>query len=786
MTRSRNGTSTQRDDSTGNSLPANSAFNDFLRLTQDDRDVLARYETTLNRGDKHFSGIFLDYLAAFPTTARHLQKSRKRGGNLECLLCRKEGPLADVLSRDLSETSAQGRLRLGKSGRRHGIESAWILGAYRLYLTHLQGLIRSDAEIADADRGALETSATKFLLRDMGLVLEGYWGANLRRVQRENAAMAEVQAQTTNLLSNIPQLLWSVDVASGRAPFISPSAQRVFKTDGDLPIPCLGATIAKDRRKLQLAWETALTGERVVVECRVRQPDGKIRWYRRTLSPFVDTGGKVTRIDGIMEDTTDAKRILQKLRALATTDPLTGLPNRSLFEDRFNQAIHAAVRRHHEVVLVLIDIDHFKEINDTLGHPAGDQVLTLLGQRLAALLRASDTVARLGGDEFAVLMPYAIDGRKTAAQFLRKMLKSLGAPFRLGDHELFVRTGIGIAMYPEHGDDVETLMRNADVALYGTKNRDVDYLFYNNASDTKASRGISLSAELRHAIRRRELTLHYQPQIDVRRRCIVGAEALVRWNHSRLGLLEPKKFLPAAERTGYIRTLTYWVLENSLRQCGRWRRLGWHMRVTVNVSARALRDPNFVARTREILRETSVPATALEIEVTENTVMTDVGHFRGVLAQLGDFGVRIAIDNFGSGFSSLALLDELAVDTLKIDKSFVQIMTGDKHATNVARSTVNLGHDLGCTLVAEGVENRETWEMLSALGCDNAQGFLVSKPLLPEALDSWLIKSPWNSGSESPATVAAEPSVERTLFPHVRRGQLPPDRRLRNRGRETH
>ena len=214
MTRSRNGTSTQRDDSTGNSPPANSAFTDFLRLTQDDRDVLARYETTLNRGDKHFSGIFLDYLAAFPTTAGLLQKFRKRGGDLESLLRRKEGPLADVLSRDLSEASAHGRIRLGESGRRHGIESAWILGAYRLYLTHLQGLIRSDAEIADADRGALETSATKFLLRDMGLVLEGYWGANLRRVQRENAAMAEVQAQTTSLLSNIPQLLWSVDVAS--------------------------------------------------------------------------------------------------------------------------------------------------------------------------------------------------------------------------------------------------------------------------------------------------------------------------------------------------------------------------------------------------------------------------------------------------------------------------------------------------------------------------------------------------------------------------------------------
>ena len=781
MNRSRNDTSTQRDDSTGNSVPAKNAFSDFLGLTEDDRELLARYRSTLSRGDKQFSAVLFDYLAAFPTAAKLLQNFQKRGGKLPH---REEGLRAHVLSGDPSDASAQNRIRLGEKGRRHGVEPAWILGAYQLYLAHLQGLIRGHANIADMDRGALETSATKLLLRDMGLVLEGYWSANARRLQHENAKAAETQTQTNSLLSNIPQLLWSVDVASSRALFISPSLHKVFKTDSDLPIPCFGATIAKDRRKLRLAWETALAGERAVVECRVRQPDGKIRWYRRTLSPFADTDGKVTRIDGIMEDTTDAKRMLQKLRTLATTDSLTGLPNRSLFEDRFKQATHAAARRNREVVLVMIDIDHFKEINDTLGHPVGDQVLTLLGQRLGALLRATDTVARLGGDEFAVLMPDVSHGRKTAAQFLKKMLNSLSAPFQLGDHELFVRTGIGVAVYPEHGDDVETLMHNADVAMYATKNRDVDYLFY-NAPTAKASRGTNLSADLRQAIKGRELLLHYQPQIDVRRRSVVGAEALVRWNHPELGLLGPEKFLPAAERSGFIRTLTYWVLENSLRQCHRWQQLGWQLRVTVNVSARAMRDPNFVARTRKTLRDAGVAASALEIEVTENTVMADVEHVRDVLKQLADHGVRIAIDNFGTGFSSLALLDELSVDTLKIDKSFVQTMTADKHAINVARSAVNLGHDLGCTLVAQGVENRDTWEMLSALGCDHAQGFLVSRPLLPDALDGWLIESPWNSGSALPPAVGSS-SVEPTLFPHLRRGQSAPDRRLRNRGRETH
>jgi diguanylate cyclase (GGDEF)-like protein len=787
MNRSRNDTSTQRDDSTGNSVLANNAFDDFLSLTEDDRALLTCYQSTLNRSDKQFSAVLFDYLAAFPTAAKLLQNFQKRGGKSESLSRRDGGLRAHILSGDLSEASTQNRIRLGEKGRRHGVEPAWILGAYQLYLEHLQALIRGHADIADLDRSPLETSVTKLVLRDMGLVLEGYWSADARRLQRENAKVAETQTQTNSLLSNIPQLLWSVDVASGKTLFISPSTQKVFKTDSDLPIPCFGTTIAKDRRKLRLAWETALAGERAVVECRVRQPDGKIRWYRRTLSPFLDADTKVTRIDGIMEDTTDEKRMLQKLRTLATTDSLTGLPNRSLFEDRFKQAIHAAARRNHEVVLVMIDIDHFKKINDTLGHPAGDQVLTLLGQRLGALLRATDTVARLGGDEFAVLMPDVSHGRKTAAQFLKKMLKSLSAPFQLGDHELFVRTGIGVAVCPEHGDDVDTLMRNADIALYATKNSDVDYLFFDNASTTKGSRATNLSADLRKAIKGQELLLHYQPQIDVRRRTIVGVEALVRWSHPHLGLLMPEKFLPAAERSGFIRTVTYWVLEDALRQCSRWQRLGWRLRVTVNVSARALRDPNFVERTCEILKGLGVPASVLEIEVTENTVMSDVEHVRDVLAQLAKYGVRIAIDDFGTGFSSLALLDELSVDTLKIDKSFVQIMTADKHARNVARSAVNLGHDLGCTLVAEGVENRDTWEMLSALGCDNAQGFLVSKPLLPEALDGWLIKSPWNSGSAPREKLAAaSPSIEPTLFPHVSRAHSAPDRRLRNRGRETH
>jgi len=761
-------------------LSTNRAFDDFLQLTTRDRKLLTRYRPTLMRGGERFARVFYDYLLAFPATAEVLKKFQKRGGNIENLVRRQMAHLSKLLSGEPSVSSDRRLAHIGAIHHRHGIEPAWMLGAYRLYLNHLQALVRRNPSIADKDRAALEASLIKILFRDMGLALEGFWQGNLSDLQREKTKVGELQAQVTSLLANIPQVLWSVDVASNRAVYVSPSTEDISMADTDLPIPSNGPTLAKDRRKLRQAWNKALSGERVEVDSRVRQPDGEVRWFRRTLCPFVDTNGDVTRVDGVMEDATDSKHMVQKLHTLATTDSLTGLPNRALFKDRFKQALHAAARRNREVVLVLIDLDHFKEINDTLGHPAGDQVLTLIGQRLSTLLRASDTVARLGGDEFAVLLPDVPNGRKTAARFLKKMLKSFDSPLKVGDNELFLRTGIGVAVYPEHGGDAATLMNNADVAMYGTKNRDVDYLFYDNAPTPNGSEHADLLGDLHHAIQQRELVLHYQPQIDVRQRRVVGVEALVRWNHPQHGLMTPKEFLPVAERSGFICALTYWVLNRAARQCAHWQRAGWSMRVTVNVSPRALRDPDFFERTRQILRNANIAAPWLEIEITESALLNDFEHIRAVLLQLAALGVRIAIDNFGSDHSSLAPFEKLSVNTLKIDSSFIQRIVADKRAATVARSALELGRDFGCTLIAAGVENRITWERLSQLGCDHAQGFLVSKPLTPDALDAWLIGSPWNSGSN------ALPKGGQIISPVAERMIADADRRIGSSARRDH
>lgn len=735
----------KRDD-TGRTV--NRAFNDFLRLRDLDRDLVIRYRRTLGRGGKRFARIFYDYLLAFPATAAAIARFQARGGRIEDLVRRQVEHLSGLLSGDTDEHSAERIIQMGEVHQRHGIEPVWMLGAYVLYLDHLQTLIRTSAPVRDADRPALENGITRLLFRDMGLALEGYWRASLRDLEHERAKVGELQTQITSLLSNLPQLLWSIDVKSNRALYVSPAAREICQGDVSLPIPCLKQTLAPDREQVRQAWRKALRGERVEIESRVRLPDGELRWFRRVFCPFADAAGDVIRVDGLMEETTAARRQMQELHALATTDVLTGLPNRALFYDRLNQAIGAARRTGREIVLMLLDLDHFKEINDTWGHPAGDQVLVLVAQRLSATLRSTDTLARLGGDEFAILLPDVADGRQTATRFVKKLAKCFDDPFRLGENELSLRAGIGVVVYPEHGDEPTGLMSRADVAMYGTKNREVDYLVYDAAFDPDGPPRLQLARDLREAIRQEELVLHYQPRVDLRTRRVIAVEGLLRWNHPQQGLLWPDAFLGLAERTGCISTVTDWVIETALRQCKAWRRAGLALGVAVNVSARALHEPTFFNRIRRILRALGSPASSLEIEISESALMHDAEQVRALLARLARLGVRVTIDHFGTGSTSLAALEALPLHALKVDRSFVSDMARNPGHAKIVRSALDLGRNFGYRRVAEGIENRETWDALSALGCDEAQGFLISEPLPVDRLDAWLRESAWRPAPE--------------------------------------
>lgn len=460
------------------------SFNEFLGLHACDQAFLRRYRDALHKGADEFDAKFYDYFLSYPATAAVLKNYQAQGGNIEELIDKQLAHLCGFLTGDIGETSAQRLEHVGKIHYRNAIEPVWMMGAYLLYLTHLQGRIRENAVIEDREREALDLTITKLLFRDMGLMLQGYWDASVEALHDEREKVFALQTQITGLLSNIPQLLWSVDVVNNRALFVSPSAREICQGEPDMPIPGLRWTLPEDRKAVQRAWENTLKGAKTEVESRVQCAVGEPRWFRRFFYPYTNAAGKVVRIDGVMEDMSDAKANLERLHILATTDNLTGLTNRTLFHDRLGQAIAAAKRAEgKDVILMIIDLNRFKEINDTLGHKAGDAVLIEIARRLQSALRDSDTLARLGGDEFAVLLPNVKNARRTGKQIANKMLRALLPPVKYEKHELHVGGAVGVAVYPEDGDDTTTLMSRADAAMYQSKSENEGYRFYDPRFD---------------------------------------------------------------------------------------------------------------------------------------------------------------------------------------------------------------------------------------------------------------------------------------------------------------
>ena len=429
---------------------------------------------------------------------------------------------------------------------------------------------------------------------------------------------------------------------------------------------------------------------------------------------------------------------LAEIEHQALHDGLTGLPNRDLFRRRIDDALAEAEQRRSGVAVLLLDLDRFKEINDTLGHQSGDLLLQALAHRLENLIRATDTVARLGGDEFAIVSPGA--GEEAGAFALAERIRAgLEAPFALAGLTVEVEASIGIALYPDHGADVEALIRHADVAMYNGKKTHRPML-YSQKDDHYSPDRLALVGELRRAIANGELVVHYQPRVELATGDVQTVEALVRWDHPERGLLSPGEFLPLAEHTGLIRPLTGYVLDEALADCASWSQDGLRPGVSANLSARDLLDADLPREVESLLTKHGVNPTLLEVEITENTILTDPERTRIVLERLRDLGVRLSIDDFGTGFSSLGQLKRLPVDVLKIDKSFVLNMEHDDNDDVIVRSTIELGHNLGLRVVAEGVETQETWSRLAQLGCDTAQGFFISRPLPRIVLVDWLRK----------------------------------------------
>lgn len=417
-------------------------------------------------------------------------------------------------------------------------------------------------------------------------------------------------------------------------------------------------------------------------------------------------------------------------------DALTGLPNRELLRDRLHQAITLGRRRRRGVALLVMDLDQFKEINNTLGHASGDQILKQMGARLCNALRASDTVARLGGDEFALLMPEG-DARQ-AVQLANKVHKILEPPYRVNDMDIEVSPSIGIGVFPDHGMSADEIMRRADVAMYQAKQKHSGHAVYEQETDAHSVRRLALMSDLRHAIDNGELMLYYQPEVELKSGAVIGVEALARWRHPQNGFIPPDEFIPLAEKSGMIKALTELVLQEALRQYHAWRRAGICLNMSVNLSARNLHDPSLPGRLRQLLAAWDVPSGDIHLEITESAMMANPERAGQILADFDAMGLGLWIDDFGTGYSSLDYLKRLPVDAIKIDKSFVRDMTEDKHNAAIVRATVELAHNLGLKVVAEGVENEQTRAALRGLGCDFMQGYYISKPVPAEELARWL------------------------------------------------
>ena len=472
-------------------------------------------------------------------------------------------------------------------------------------------------------------------------------------------------------------------------------------------------------------------------DCRVvmrsYRKDGTMYWNELHIAPVKDDEGEVTHYVGVQNDITEMKRYQHEIEQQANFDSLTGLPNRNLLTDRAATEILRAERDAHDIAVVFIDLDNFRVVNDSLGHAVGNQLLRLVGERLGSALREMDAIARPGGDEFVLVLGEQENERTISSQ-MQRIVDVFARPFAVGEQELFVTASIGVASYPQDGKKFDVLLKNSEVAMYRAKDLGRNtFQFYTAEMNARVSERLALESWLRRAVERNELLLHYQPQVDLRTRHIFGAEALVRWQHPKLGMVSPGKFIPLAEQTGLIVPIGEWVLRTACAQNKAWQDAGLPpIAVAVNISARQFREKSLLNSVAAILKETGLDPKFLELEVTEGVIMHDAEAVIAILQQLNAMGVTLSIDDFGTGYSSLSYLKRFPVDRLKIDQSFVRDITLGADSAAIVQAVITLGHSLNLRVIAEGVETAEQLQFLMQRECDEKQGYLFSRPVPAE------------------------------------------------------
>jgi diguanylate cyclase (GGDEF)-like protein/PAS domain S-box-containing protein len=492
-----------------------------------------------------------------------------------------------------------------------------------------------------------------------------------------------------------------------------------------------------DRAYYEKMWSTLERAGTWQGEIWNRRKNGEVYPEWLSINVIYGEDGKVSQYAAIFTDITERKKTEERIKNLAYFDVLTGMPNRRLFTDRLQVAIANAHRAGHPLGIMILDLDLFKRINDTLGHGLGDAVLCETANRLSRCLREGDTVSRLGGDEFVVLLP-RFEEVEDVAKLAERVIGIVRQPVVLDGHELYVTASIGIAVYPDDGSSVEALIKNADTAMYRAKDIGRNcYQLYTPAMNARSVERLAMESSLRHALERGEFRLVYQVKMDLASGALTGVEALVRWIHPEMGVVSPADFIPLAENMGLISDIGAWVLETACRQCQSWQDLGLPpVCIAVNVSALQFRETDVPAVVRRALEATGLDPRRLELELTESVLMQRVDEVAEVLHELRAMGVRISIDDFGTGYSSLSYLKRMPIDALKIDRSFVADIAEDGDGAQIVSTIISLAHNLRLKAIAEGVETQAQADFLRAKGCDELQGYLISRPVSAEDLVS--------------------------------------------------
>ena len=606
---------------------------------------------------------------------------------------------------------------------------------------HVPILVLSGAEDADIASQTVQHGAQDYFPKSHldGHTLSRALRNMIDRKKAEDALFIEKErAQVT--LNSIGDAVLCTD-SSGNITYLNIVAE---KMTGWLREEASGRPLAEvfqiidgvTRQPAQNPMDMAVAQNKTVgltANCILIRRDGHESAIEDSAAPIHDRGGHGTGAVIVFHDVSAARSMSLQMTHSANHDFLTDLPNRMLLNDRLTQAIALACRCRHKLAVLFLDLDSFKHINDSLGHAIGDKLLKAMGERLLATVRKSDTVSRQGGDEFVVVLSPIVRS-EDAALSVTKIIAAVIAPYSIGQHDLHVSVSVGISIYPDDGADAEALIQNADNAMYHAKEQGSNtYRFFKEDMNVQAVRRQSLEASLRRALERHEFVLHYQPKINLKSGRISGVEALIRWYHPERGLIPPTEFIPIAESCGLIVPIGRWVLRQACMQARKWQIAALpQIRMAVNISSVEFRDKNFLENLRATLSETGLDSRHLELELTESVLMQHVESTAFVLGELRALGVHLAVDDFGTGYSSLSYLSQFPINSLKIDKSFVQRINSERDDAPIISAVINMGQSLKQRVIAEGVETLEQLAFLQSRGCEEGQGFYFSCPVVAE------------------------------------------------------